>query len=214
MYGRAREKMGIRSASLAAAMAAASWAGPAIADEGAGATGTEPPVAASAVATGAYTAPSEPALRAQPTESHWYGYQNILVDAGSVMLAVVAGDKQSQTLADLALATYVFGSPAVHWGHGHVDKGFGSLGLRVGAPLLGGALGCVADEHHGEFGCLGGAVVGVLVGGAAAMIIDYAVLAREDVPMERATSLRLTPSFALVPDSGRLRPSMGLGGTF
>jgi hypothetical protein len=158
--------------------------------------------------------PLAPALTGSDAKTRWYGYQNMLVDLGGITLAVVAVNESSGAFAYLALATYLLGSPSVHWGHGQVGMGFGSLAIRVVAPTVGAGLGCLADNSNGEFGCLGGFVVGGLVGGGAAMLVDYAVFAHEEVPKEAAKRPRLTPSFALVPESGHLMPSVGLGGTF
>jgi hypothetical protein len=147
-------------------------------------------------------------------ETRWYGYQNMLADLGGVVIGGLAISAQSGELAGLAVATYAFGSPAVHWAHGNVGKGFGSLGLRIVAPAVGAGLGCLADNSHGDYGCLGGLAGGVLVGTLAAVVVDYAVLADEDVPRGAAARPRLTPRVALVPESGHLMPSVGLGGTF
>lgn len=117
----------------------------------------------------------------------WYGGQTLAADGVALLLVVAgaalagssgSGGSAGGAVAILGLATYVLGGPIVHFAHRNVNGGFGSLGLRVGVPIVGGAIGCAADDNSGMFGCLGGAAAGVALGILAAVIIDSAALAR------------------------------------
>lgn len=127
-------------------------------------------------------------------EEEWYGYQTLLVDAASLGLmiggAAMAARSRSDTGGYVALtgaAGYVLGAPIVHWTHGRIGPGFGSLGLRVGMPLGGmfwGALiGAAMDSHHND-SVGAGAAIGFLGGMAGAILFDAALLAYEK-PSER-----------------------------
>lgn len=172
-----------------------------------------PPPSAQAAPSASETVLRPPCQNAEP-ETRWYGYQNMLIDVGGILLAVVAVHAQSDALGGFAVATYLGGSPAVHFGHGHVGKGLGSLAIRIFAPLVGAGLGCAAYGSQGEFGCLGGILVGGFAFGVAGVIVDDIVLAHEEVPKEATQRPQFTPRIALAQESGRLMPSVGLGGTF
>lgn len=148
------------------------------------------------------------------TESRWYGYQNLLVDLGGLAIAVGGGNANSDALLTLAVVVYLFGSPIVHWAHGNVAEGFASLVIRVIAPPIGAGLGCALYDSEGEWGCLGGFLIGGLVFGVAGMVVDYAVLAHEEVPREGPKLTGLRPRFSLATETGRLVPSVGVSGAF
>ncbi len=112
----------------------------------------------------------------------WYGYQAMLTDAAAVGLMVGAiaaleplfsGAKNNTTevLATASLGVFVVGAPTIHAAHGHWGKAGLSLGIRAAPVVLGSLLG-----HAGEWISGGGMI--------AAMIIDYAFIAHEQVPKE------------------------------
>lgn len=75
---------------------------------------------------------------------------------------------------------YAAGGPTVHFFHDHPQRGFTSLGLRVGAPFLAGLLGmgiASSGEEGDTFSGLGGALIGVVVGALGAQVLDAALLA-------------------------------------
>jgi hypothetical protein len=120
-------------------------------------------------------------------ESRWYGWQTLLADVAAVAAASAGGEA--------GLGVYALGGPIVHWSHGNTGRGFGSLALRTGAPIVLGAAfvaGCDPDEDA-EFGCLGAALAGVGLGMVTAIVLDASVLARDEVPVERDTSVALGP---------------------
>lgn len=155
--------------------------------------------------------------------STWYGWQTLIVDGSVVLASAVVGptsDSFSATSA-LFLGGYLLGGPIVHFAHGEVGKGFGSLGLRVVLPLAGGVTGGligVSTSDGDGFAALGsfagGASIGVLVGAAGAILIDVAALAHEEKIVEEParSGLRLVPSAGY--DPRRQAFSAGLGGTF
>jgi hypothetical protein len=72
----------------------------------------------------------------------WYGWQPMILDGvalGSLAAAGLAGlDEDSLLLVVVPVAlVYDLGGPTVHWLHGRKRIAFASLGLRMGAPLLG-----------------------------------------------------------------------------
>jgi len=166
-----------------------------------------------------------------PTETRWYGPENVAVDALALGLGVFAiglGERSQTALATFgyaSLGVYALGSPIVHaFHHDSLGTSLGSFGLRVGLPL---ALGLVTyaasqpgvdscnalpEEKQPELGCgLGQALGTVFMGGVgmlAAMIIDDAFLARETVKPE-APHVSLAP--LLLPRGSSLAPQGGTG---
>jgi hypothetical protein len=94
----------------------------------------------------------------------------------------------------------------VHVAHLHGWSALGSLGLRVLAPPGGFIIGALAGSGcSGELCALGYGLVGGIVGIAAAITIDAAVLARDTVPIEKKNA-SFVPLIA--PDR------IGVAGTF
>jgi len=150
-----------------------------------------------------------PNAEAEP-ESHWYGGQTLAADGLSVGLLIAGGQAESATLAWLGLFGYAFGAPIVHGIHQRSGAAFGSLALRIGAPVLGGAIGLSsAGDCGGELCALGPMVAGIFIGATAAIVIDSAALAWEEEP-EAAPMARVVPSFAVTPHGAAL----GAVGTF
>jgi hypothetical protein len=147
--------------------------------------------------------------------THWYGGQTLAVDGASVGLLLVAAGTDAPVVAGIAAFGYALGPPIVHFTHGRVAAGFGSLALRVGLPLLGGSLGASAATCHAEeiYCGLAEAGVGILIGISAAITIDAAVLARETVTVEEPapmSALRLVPVF----EPHRGTAGLGVAGSF
>ena len=147
-------------------------------------------------------APAEPVVVAQPQQvptygqyqqrrhrerSHWYGWQNLVVDGGVVVASAGLGAANGSAGGVLAVTGYLFGGPIVHWSHGQVGRGFASLGIRVGAPFLFATLGYVAfrgESRSDDFAGAIGLVLGFGFGVLSAIIIDAAALAYERVDDE------------------------------
>jgi len=126
-------------------------------------------------------------------QENWYGWQTLAVDGTSLALAIGGGASELGAVAGLGVTGLIVGAPIVHFAHGRVGTGFASAGLRVGLPIVGALIGVAAEDcHDGRDWCgLGGAAVGVLVGGVAAIALDAAVLAREDVKRDPSPIQRL-----------------------
>ncbi|MGH7435363.1 MAG: hypothetical protein ACRENE_06790 [Polyangiaceae bacterium] len=187
--------------------------------------------------------PAPPAPRASPPASPrpppeepqrtWYGWQTLLVDGASFLILFagtgLAGQTETrgegQALAGLFLVGYLGGGPTVHWAHGHVGRGFGSLGLRVGLPMGGALLGLLAaaSSPASNNGLTGIADIGLgfVLGIIAAPIVDAAWLAFDDEPQGEPQNARALPALRLTPiagvprdASGRVAPTLGVGGVF
>lgn len=171
-------------------------------------------VAQTEVAAGAPAAVPSPALRATTTvlparieprepplsRRTWYGWQSITADG--LATAMIMGGS-GWTLA--GIGTYVLGGPIIHLTHGHVLRSVGSLGLRIGAPLMGVVVGCSASARS-ESSCDIGALVGSLVGLAAASAVDasFAYDAEPHRPMPATASASIAPTFVATRHGGTI----------
>jgi hypothetical protein len=125
-----------------------------------------------------------------------------------------------------AISGMVFAGPIVHWAHGHVARGFGSLGLQFAGAgvgmLAGGTIVCSFGACSGSYGALGfllGGAIGAPIGALTAFVIDVSVLSfdphTDKAEADQAKGLR-APSFSLMPlvDIQPTRKTFGLAGTF
>ncbi len=181
-------------------------------------------------------------------ESHWYGYQTLAVDAAALGLYALSGTADGTTagsvLGTTGVVAYAVVPGVIHLAHHSPGKAVGDLALRVGTPLVAGAIGFVIGlatysppppsqpatigeaiaqpiEETGRVMRAGvdGLQVGALIGAAAAIGIDAAFLAREDVrkPEPAPTAAAKTASTTtIVPSLGPTKNgfSAGLSGTF
>ena len=152
------------------------------------------------------------ASQAAPTS--WYGWQTLTSDGSAIALGALAygvdkagGTAITNVFWTASVATFFLGAPVIHWKHGHVSKGFGSLGLRIGLPLgafiagaLIGGVGCGdSDSEDRLVDCrVGVGAFAALAGLVAAPIVDAAVLAREPVSPPAAPPIQA----AFVPSDG------------
>jgi hypothetical protein len=110
-------------------------------------------------------------------------------------------------LGEAGLGLYALGGPIVHWAHGEVGAGFGSLGLRVVLPLaavIAFVSACWDKCSSAQADGLGVALL--LPGMFAPSIIDYALLAFEPAPAprtSRAQPIRLAPALGSIRDAQR-----------
>jgi hypothetical protein len=189
---------------------------------------TAPPPMAPVYSPSAPLPPAAPPPLAD--EEHWYGWQILIVDGG-VLLGTVAmigagvGSDSAAIPAIVGPSAHVLGGPIVHWAHGNLEEGFASLGLRVGMPLVAGALGMgvghlAAPAESGAMFPVGvgiGAVVGLGLGYIGAIVVDTAVLAYEPSSPAGRTGAR-SPSFVWQPtvgfDPSRESATFGVAGSF
>jgi hypothetical protein len=148
----------------------------------------------------------------QAAPTSWYGWQTLTSDGSAIALGVLAygADKAGGTSITnvfwaASVATFFVGAPVIHWTHGHVGKGFGSLGLRVGLPLgafLAGALigtAACGESDDSYVPCpVGVGALAALAGLVAAPMFDAAILAREPVTPPAAPPIQA----AFVPSDG------------
>ncbi len=121
-----------------------------------------------------------------------YGLHTLAVDGLALGLVVMAVTTESSAFGTLAAMSYVLGGPLVHNAHGQTGKAFGSLGIRVGAPVVGAGIGMALDDcDSGDGGCSGamGGALGLILGFGAAIALDAAVLARKDAPAAPSKSV-------------------------
>ena len=117
-----------------------------------------------------------------------YGWQTLAFDGAALAMGLLETTSSSlRFLGPAAVGTYLAAAPVVHLHHGHLDRAAGSLGLRVGMPLLGAFIGAgMAGANSGpntiESGVssMAGAAIGMTVGIAGASLLDAFFLAREE----------------------------------
>jgi len=157
----------------------------------------------------------------------WYGWQTLIADGAAIGLGFATRGNPWVTGAAYSLVPTV-----IHFTHGNVGRGFADLGIRVVLPPLatigGGLLGLALAQDPGGSGAgklnglLIGAGLGLITGYVGAVTIDAAALSWETVPAdsvapkakERASSLRLAPTFAVSPEKNGGSAVAGLGGAF
>lgn len=141
-------------------------------------------------------------------ERRWYGWQFLVVDGLSLVLAISTLGTGSVVQFGVASAGFTFGAPIVHWAHGNIGRGFGSLGLRIGLPAT--ALGVTVLTGRGYSSLLVGVVL-IPTAFAAAITIDAAVLAYDSAPSSRARAgLAWAPMLDLRPEG----VTLGVAGSF
>jgi hypothetical protein len=152
-------------------------------------------------------------------EIRWYGYQLALSDVLALGLFVEGVSKfrwclsfgdhpsacdnsESNTLLGAGASVYFAVPPVLHGLNGHWDKAAVSVGIRSAPVLLGLATSAASkDSPAAGIALFGGAV--------AAIFVDDAVLASEEVP-RRAGAWSLAPAL----DAGHRAASLTLVGSF
>jgi hypothetical protein len=150
--------------------------------------------------------------------SEWYGTPIIVVDSLAMGTSVLAlrnsfKDKSAGMWA-LGSVSLVFSGPIVHLSRGEGGNAAISLGLRLGMPVIGAFLG----SAHYKANCLecpGGeelesVVVGVMIGAAAASLIDIVLVARTRSTRKRAATTAWAPQLGI----GDSQVTAGVAGWF
>lgn len=176
-------------------------------------------------------APPTPGIPGAPSKRDWYGWQTLLVFGGSVTVGLVSGfgggasGSGAAVVAGSAIggAGAVFGGPIVHWAHGNIGKGFGALGLNVGAPVVGAGLGlgtaCATGgckRFDGGISIFFGLVVGGGVGLLAAMVVDVSVLSYDSKTPVASSAFKKAPGWTILPDLhiSKEKTTFGVMGVF
>jgi hypothetical protein len=127
-------------------------------------------------------------------KTRWYGWQILIADGSAALSCATI------FLCPGGLAVYAFGPPIIHWAHGHTERGFISLGMRLAIPGVGLGIGTVvgATTCSGFFcgsatgsGALIGLAIGLITGAVLMPIIDSVGLSLEDV--QPRTGVRIVP---------------------
>lgn len=152
-----------------------------------------------------------------------YGGATLTFDANAAGFAIaglvsVNRERQQEILVAVATVLFVAGPPTVHLFHREPGKALGSLGLRIGLPVIGALVGerlrpsdveCESYKSDGV-GCprrlSTGPLVGAGIGAAAAIALDALLLARTRVSEPRT----ITPQVA----ASGLAFSFGVAGAF
>jgi hypothetical protein len=137
-----------------------------------------------------------------PPERRWYGWQTLTADGSSFALVLLSaslstrGNESAEGALLLSGALGYWLAPGIiHLAHGHVGRGFGSVGMRFGMPMAGAFVGLAAASGCRGFLCeTNGAAIGTLIGMAGAIAIDAAVFAYDDPkPFDPIEARRLVP---------------------
>lgn len=160
------------------------------------------------------------ALPPPPTDqgeaSYWY--QTIGADMlafGLLVGAAKANSSKGESVAKLSIGVYLLGGPIIHVAHDRPGRALGSVALRAGLPLVGGLIGAAFEpkRHCDEFdpyeecdgdGIGGPALLGLMTGVVAAMIVDSTVLSDGRPPKAK-------PQPSWTPTAGATRNGFALG---
>jgi hypothetical protein len=177
-----------------------------------------PEVEATKATSASLPPPVDTKLPPSRDKEHWYGGQIIGVVYGSGLLLAVGVAASSGGIASLGGIGYALGGPLVHFAHGEVGRGFGSIGIMVGCATAGAIVGVAGGKD--------GPAYGAIIGLVAAPILD-SLRAYEPVtggadpspePMEKKAKnkRRLGESSGIVPSVvvGRGGVTFGLSATF
>ncbi len=127
-------------------------------------------------------------LSAMVSTSRWYGWQVLLADVVGGTLAGIGTAADVRALLIVGGVIQIAGPPTVHWAHGRVGAGFGSVGLRIGGPLLGG-LAAAGIQTASGFGIDWiGVGIGASAGALVALVVDVAALSHERVARPQTAS--------------------------
>jgi hypothetical protein len=134
-----------------------------------------------------------------------YTYQLAIVDGSTAVAYTAAFAAESGALLLLGVSGTLLSSPIVHWSHGHVGRGFASMGIHTGAMLTSVS---AAAQFSAKTTTLGaGFVVGTLVGFG----LDYLALGHDDETRSPAVGVLgvTSPTLGVMPLQGGLAASLG-----
>ncbi len=145
----------------------------------------------------------------------WYGWQSLaalvpshLVFAtGFVTAFATRNTELGVGMIILGMGGHVLASPITHWLHGNTGRGFLSLGLNVGLPVLGSVIADASDT--GEL-----TVPLALLSVIGWPVVDIVVLSYEDPPEPQRTSMLGIRSLGVVPMIDGYKKGLSLVGQF
>jgi hypothetical protein len=171
------------------------------------------------------TSAGDPADFETTPAPRYLDYRLYLLATDAAALTFVIGGAALQNQASMpvvytGVAAYALGAPMVHVAHEQPERALGSLGMRLGFPVLGAALGygltaATCDPNtSGEFGCLGAAVLfiggGFFGGVLSAMIVDDAILGKVELTQTRERAGRSSPRLGVAPFLAPKAKGMGI----
>jgi hypothetical protein len=136
---------------------------------------------------------------AQPNQcTKWYGVPILTMDLAAMVLGSIGVGSSSTGLILGSVGLFTLGGPIVHFSNSQIATGFGSLGLRISAPSVGGLVSFLVCNSHctgdGCWGCIIIGGLGIFSGMLFASVVDNVVLARK--PVRRARfSLSVYPTY-------------------
>ena len=160
-----------------------------------------------------------PAATLEPvSQTHWYGWQTLLVD-GAALGVTVGGfwlrppHQDWSVVSIVGIGAWAVGAPVVHWSHGRVGVGLASLGFRLALPALGLLLlstPCSSSECSEQIlaASLGLAII------PAPMVLDATWLSRERQTSGPAQSAPGGLSLAPFVNAVGTRRMLGVSGRF
>lgn len=163
---------------------------------------------------------------ALPTATTWYGHQVLAADLASVGFIVAGAAADQPSVAWIGLGGLALGGPAVHLVHDRPGTALGSLGLRLGLPVLGAVVGHTAAgtcrERPDSRSLLGDcflhgfaeAAAGSMIGMGVASALDIGVLSHEETKPRRFQEGPRVASFAPSVDPRAGSASLNLAGVF
>ncbi len=138
--------------------------------------------------------------------------------SGALFVAAIA-DQRNPALFGSSALTFGFGAPIIHLAHRRWDTALGSFGLRLAGPLLGLAIGSMADTRRGADDASGSradssekwATLGVAIGAVTASVLDGSLLAYDTRERPPETSRRGSLLASAVPRLTMQRRGLALG---
>jgi hypothetical protein len=147
--------------------------------------------------SGAPAAPGNTPPTAPPpaeTTTRWYGGQLLVVDAGLIAIMAAGASHNSEPITLTAGIGWLVSGAVVHGLHHHSNRAAGSVAMRLVMPLVGGLIGSAGCQSNNDgFACVGAVAIGILLGAAAAEVIDIAI-ARDTVSVPPRRGLAVVPT--------------------
>jgi hypothetical protein len=151
-----------------------------------------------------------PSLEKTEARPKWYGWQSIIGIVGADVL-IYAGLASSVELIFVGALGHVMTSPIVHWVHGNTGRGFLSMGIGLGVPLMSYAIGAGLRDFDVVVG-------GAVVAGIIWPLIDIPFLSWEVPQDKKSTQSTALPlgvrSIGFLPMIDREKKGLSLVGTF
>jgi hypothetical protein len=170
------------------------------------------PAAAPAMPRGTAPPGATPVMPAAPPASRQFNRYPVTVMVADALWIVAAAQAPESPV--LYLGGYTFAAPVAHLVMGNPRSALISGGLRAGAVAFTMAATIRALDCYGDCDADIGLVAVGLIGAATIMVVDWAVLAKKEVPLP--VQPRSAPDWAVTPQMqvGQGGVQLGLGGWF